>query len=306
MAEIKEIVFNEDTKIDHVKAPWEDELAPGDFVSYAPSYVNGEGRLKFDKYEYPSEKTGDITYYLFDPLKHGSNPQGKYPLLIWIHGFNCADGINAVGHSGGEQFALPSYQEALGGGAYILVPVANEKWVDGEMTGDWSEDYFEPLAQMIRKVQKDNCDHISKTMISGGSSGGWMSWIMTEKYTDIFDICVPIASSYVPAKEELVRMDKAGIIMLVMHGKRDELSDFKKNVEPRIKDLETLEHCTLYFPEWVKNGDGGVASLNFGFEMGQHCLINQAQANLLYTDGTPYDERFPKGLTGWIKTQCEK
>ena len=80
MAEIKEMVFSEETKIDHVKAPWEDELEPG-----------------------------DITYYLFNPLKHGAKADGKYPLLIWIHGFNCADGINAVTHSGGEQYASPSY-----------------------------------------------------------------------------------------------------------------------------------------------------------------------------------------------------
>ena len=300
MAEIKEIVFNEETKVDHLKAPWEGELNPGDFVSYAPSYVNGEGRKLFDKFSYPSEVTGDITYYLYNPVKHGASLDGEYPLMVWIHGFNCADGINAVGHSGGEQFALPSYQKDLC--AYILVPVANEKWVDGKMEGAWSEAYFEPLANMIRNIKNDN-KNISKTLISGGSSGGYMSWIMAEKYTELFDICVPIASSYVPAKEELDRMADSGLITFVMHGKRDELSSFDEHILPRIEDLKNMKNCTLYFPEWVKNGDGGVASLNFGFEMGQHCLINQVQANLMYTDGTPYDDRFPNGFTGWVKAQ---
>ncbi len=110
MTEIKEIVFNKETKADHVKAPWEDELQPGEFVSYAPSYIGGDYRVKFDRCLYSSEKTGDITYYLYNPLKTGAAPDGKYPLLIWIHGFNCADGINAVTHSGGEQFASPGYQ----------------------------------------------------------------------------------------------------------------------------------------------------------------------------------------------------
>lgn len=306
MAEIKEMVFGLETKIDHVKAPWEDELKQGEFVSYAPSYVGGADRLKFDKCLYPSSKTGDITYYLYNPLKAGAKPDGKYPLLIWIHGFNCADGINAVGHSGGEQFASPRYQEEMGGGAFVLVPLANEKWVNGEMQGSWSEDYFEPLANLIMEIQDTYKANISKTMISGGSSGGWMSWIMAEKYTQLFDICVPIASGYIPAKEELNRMADEGLVTLVMHGKRDELCSFEEHVAPRIADLKAMKNCTLYFPEWVKNGDGGVASLNFGFEMGQHCLINQAQANLMFIDGTPYDERFPKGLTGWIKEQCEK
>lgn len=306
MAEIKEMVFSEETKIDHVKAPWEDELKPGDFVSYAPSYVGGEHRVKFDKCLYPCDSTGDITYYLFNPLKHGAKADGKYPLLIWIHGFNCADGINAVTHSGGEQYASPAYQEAMGGGAFVLVPIANEKWVNGKMEGDWSEKYFEPLATIIRNVQEKYFDNISKTLISGGSSGGWMSWIMAEKYTELFDICMPIASGYIPAKEELTRMAEAGLVTLVMHGKRDELCSFDENIVPRMDDLKNMKHCTLYFPEWVKNGDGGVASLNFGFEMGQHCLINQAQANLMYSDGTPYDERFPEGLTGWIKEVCNE
>lgn len=304
MAEIKEIVFNEETKIDHVKAPWEDEMGQGEFVSYAPSYVNGKERLLFDKFSYPSSRTGDITYYLYNPLKHGANPNGKYPLLIWIHGFNCADGINVVGHSGGEQYANEKYQQKLGGGAFILVPMANEKWIDGEMHGTWSEDYFEPLANLISETKNTYSKNISKTMISGGSSGGYMTWIMAEKYTELFDICVPIASEYIPAKEELDRMADSGLVTLVMHGKRDELCSFSENVLPRLSDLESMKNCTLYFPEWVKNGDGGVASLNFGFEMGQHCLINQVQANLIYDDGTPYDDRFPNGMTGWIKEQC--
>lgn len=304
MADIKEMVFNEETKIDHVKAPWEDEMNEGDFVSYAPSYVNGKERLKFEKCSFPCKQTGDITYYLFDPVKNGSAPDGKYPLLVWIHGFNCADGINAVGHSGGEQFASEKYQSELGGGAYILVPLANEKWVNGEMEGTWSEAYFEPLADIIREIQQKHSANISKTMISGGSSGGWMSWIMAEKYTELFDICVPIASSYIPDKKELDRMSDTGLVTLVMHGKRDELCSFDEHVLPKISYLEEMKNCTLYFPEWVRNGDGGVASLNFGFEMGQHCLINQAQANLMFEDGTPYDERFPDGLTGWIREQC--
>lgn len=53
-------------------------------------------------------------------------------------------------------------------------------------------------------------------------------------------------------------------------------------------------------------GDGGVASVNYGTEMGQHCMINQFQANLIYDDGRFYDERLPEGVTGWIRDVCEK
>ncbi|MCQ2522461.1 MAG: hypothetical protein MJ105_08790 [Lachnospiraceae bacterium] len=50
-----------------------------------------------------------------------------------------------------------------------------------------------------------------------------MTWIMAEKYTELFDLCVLIASGYVPARGELDRMAAEGLITLVMHGKRDEL-----------------------------------------------------------------------------------
>ncbi|WP_026508456.1 alpha/beta hydrolase-fold protein [Butyrivibrio sp. MC2013] len=306
MGNLQEFKLDAESKQEHVKTPWEDEMEPGDFISYRQSYEFGKFLKEFEGYEYPSKETGAIRYYFYNPLKHGADKAGKYPLLVWIHGFNCADGINAVGHSGGEQFASPKYQEALGGGAFILVPLANEKWVNGEMEGAWSEVYFEPLAKLVRSIKNDYQDNVSKTAIAGGSSGGWMAWVMAERYTDLFDISIPISSGYIPAREELMRMGESGLKTFVMHGKRDELCSFDEYVKPRLKDLEEMPGCVTYFPDWVRNGDGGVASVNFGFEMGQHCVIVQAQTNLIYLDGKPYDERFTGGLTGWIRECCEE
>ena len=46
--------------------------------------------------------------------------------------------------------------------------------------------------------------------------------------------------------------------------------------------------------------DKGIASIVGGIEMGQHCLMNAVQSNLMFDDGTPMDPRLPDGLTGWI------
>ena len=49
---------------------------------------------------------------------------------------------------------------------------------------------------------------------------------------------------------------------------------------------------------------GGVSSVFYGLEMGQHCMINWIQHNLMFDNGTPADERLPDGVTGWIRQIC--
>ena len=70
--------------------------------------------------------------------------------------------------------------------------------------------------------------------------------------------------------------------------------------------FRAYENCLCFFPEWVYNGDGGVASVFYGFEMGQHCMINWIQHNLMFDDGKSADERLPLGFAGWIKSVCEE
>lgn len=77
-------------------------------------------------------------------------------------------------------------------------------------------------------------------------------------------------------------------------------------IEPIEKELQNMKNCICYFPEWVRNEDKGVSSINYGIEMGQHCIINAIQGNLIYTDGTCYDEILPNGVTGWIREVCQR
>ncbi|MDE7193405.1 MAG: hypothetical protein K2O14_05490 [Oscillospiraceae bacterium] len=44
-----------------------------------PSYTGGKYFDLFDEFVYPCEKTGDMTYYAYDPIKHGADPKGTYP-----------------------------------------------------------------------------------------------------------------------------------------------------------------------------------------------------------------------------------
>ena len=57
--------FSEKTQKDHVTAPWEKDMADGDFVSYMPFYVGGKYRALFEKRTYRCGETGDYRARLF-------------------------------------------------------------------------------------------------------------------------------------------------------------------------------------------------------------------------------------------------
>jgi rubredoxin len=75
---------------------------------------------------------------------------------------------------------------------------------------------------------------------------------------------------------------------------------YEEEVLPRLSRLQKMKHCFVFIPEWVYNGDGGIASINFGREMGQHCIVNSMHTNLKLDDGTFLDKRLPRGVTGWL------
>ena len=104
------------------------------------------------------------------------------------------------------------------------------------------------------------------------SSGASMAFCMVNEYTSYFDALIPIGSASVPDNEALDRYDANDVFLFFAMGKRDEFHSFKEEVEPRLPRLQKMKHCFIYTPEWVRNSD----------------------------DGTPMDERLPRGITGWL------
>ena len=65
---------------------WAKYLREDEFISYENTYKSKIYFDLFDKYVYPCETTGDIRYYVYNPIKHGADPAKKYPVLMWLHG----------------------------------------------------------------------------------------------------------------------------------------------------------------------------------------------------------------------------
>lgn len=300
--------FSEKTKIDHVSPPWNKFLGKDDFISYLPSYKGNIILDKFDEYSYPAEDVGSITYYLFDPIKHHPDicRSSALPLLVFIHGAtNSFDGRTCISHSGGEMFATEKYQREMGEGAYILVPLANEKKDENGMLSDsWREEYLPHLKAIIDDLKKKH--RISDVIIAGGSSGGDITWKMAIAYPDLFTGCIPVSSGFMPEVRQLKILEDHGVRVIYACGKHDEFGCYNEKYSESYEYISKMKNGICYLPEWTRNGDHGVASLFFGIEMGQHCMITQVQANLMYDDGTPYCSQLPGGITGWVRMICHE
>ncbi len=286
---------------------WAKYLKDGEFISYSTTYPTRKYLSFFDKYTYPCEETGDITYYVYDPVKHGADPNGVYPVTMWFHGAsNSLMGDACIMCCGAEQYASAEYQRAMGG-AYIIVPLANEERDEnGNILNGWCDVYLKPAKAILDKVCTEHSANVGKKIIMGASSGGFFTWRMLEAYSDFIDAAIPISSGYFPQYDALDKITGSGVSLFLAHGRHDEMADFDECVAPHMEKLKSLPNCLLFFPEWVYNGDGGVGSVFYGFEMGQHCMINWIQNNLMFDNGTPADERLPYGVTGWIRSVAEK
>lgn len=286
---------------------WAEYLKEGEFISYDTTYPKRKYLNLFDRYVKPSETTGDITYYVYDPVKHGADPHKTYPVTVWFHGLsNSLMGDGCIMCCGAEQYASPLYQQSMGG-AYIIVPLANEKRMeDGRVTGGWDDSYIEPIKEICDEVCCEHKENIGKRFVIGASSGGFFTWRMLEIYGNYFCGGIPVSSGYMPSDEALAKISEQGISLLVAHGRHDEMAAFAECIVPHTDKLSAMNNTLLFFPEWVYNGDGGIGSVFYGFEMGQHCMINWIQNNLMFDDGRPADVRLPDGVTGWIRSVSEK
>lgn len=282
--------------------PWADELPAGAFISKTQAYKIGEYFDRFHKDVFKGTSAGDLKYYWYDPTEHGYPARNDYPLIIFLHGVsNSFAGDVCINYAGAEFFSTDSYQKDFGG-AYLLIPIANEKYEDdGQMvTGFWSDAYTVPLYNLINAFINEKMSGAGKKIVFGNSSGGLMAFRMVQAYTGFFNALLPAGNGAIPDDGVLDRFDENDIYLFLALGKRDELHDYNIEVKPRLPRLKKMKHCVLFTPEWVCTGNHGVQSIMGMVEMGQHCIINQVHMNLKFVDGTLMDEMIPRGVTGWI------
>ena len=272
----------------------------GDHISYAPTYEEGKYFDRYDSGKYKNEAGTEYKYYFHDPDRNASDGK-KRPLLVFFHGTsNSLVGELCIAYSGGECYASEEYQKSMGG-AHVLIPLANEyRDEDGNVQGYWSEELLSDAHGVIQEYVKKRSDRIGQIFLFGNSSGATFCMRLMEAYMDFYDAAIPMGSESLPDDATLDEYERKGKWLFYAVGKRDEFHDYAHDIAPRIPKLEQMKHCFIYTPDWVRNGDKGVASIMAGIEMGQHCIVNALHCNLMFDDGTPMDQRLPVGVTGWI------
>ncbi|MBO4863311.1 MAG: hypothetical protein J5517_02995 [Eubacterium sp.] len=282
--------------------PWINEIPEGATISYDPTYPTGSFFDRFNKGSYSGMK-----YYFYDPTEHGYPNKEDYPLMIFLHGTgNALVGDLCINYTGAEMYASDEYQNDIGG-AYILVPVANEvQDKDGNTTGFWDEDYVEPIIDLTQYFIKNHTNGIKEKILLGNSSGARFTFTIAKKHPEKFDILVPVGTSDIPDDETLDILSDLGVTLFYAICKHDEFFPYDTQVAPRIDKLRGMKNSFIFTPDWTYNGDKGIASINFGFEMGQHCLMNGVQMNLKFDDGTPMYASLPRGFTGWLSDELKR
>lgn len=283
------------------RKPWYDEIPEGDFISNAPTYE--VGRL-FPRFHSAKFTFGDTTlkYYWFDPREYGFEDNGKLPLLTFLHGkSNALVGDICINYTGAELYASDLYQQAMGG-AFILIPIANE-YIDEQnrCMGTWQPSYLESAHALILNFIAEHTGGVGKRILLGNSAGATFVLRLMDNYIDDFDVVMPVGSASLPEDAVLDQYEEKGKILVFTMGRRDEFHPFEEEVGPRLAKLQSMKHCLILTPDWVRNGDHGIASIGADtFEMGQHCMMNAVQCNLMFDDGTPMIPELPRGVTGWI------
>lgn len=284
--------------------PWADQIPEGSFITYSPTYKVGQYFDRFHKDYFEPQNFAKMGYYFYDPTEHGSPKGHAYPLLIFMHGTtNALEGDVCINYAGAEFYSKEEYQKPLGG-AYILIPLANEyRDQEGKCLGAWGNSYIEPVYALINEFIKKHAapnGGISKKVILGNSSGGRMAIRMSASYPEFFDALVPMGASEIPDESLLDLYDDNNVSLFFAMGKRDEFNNYEKEIVPLLPRMQRMKNCYIFTPDWVYNGDHGIASINFGVEMGQHCIINPMHCNLMFDDGTPMDPALPNGVVGWL------
>lgn len=164
-----------------------------------------------------------------------------------------------------------------------MCPLANEfadengstmmNWISHEPGSDTSV-YSTAVKGLVDQFMGEHEGHVGKLAVVGTSAGGYMAYRYAIDYTDTVNALLLMAPAYTPTEAELDKLEAAGFPILHLKSTHDEMLTYEEYTAPVRAKLDSMSNMTNICTDWARNGDGGVASLFFGIEMGQHCICS--------------------------------
>ncbi|MBI3451220.1 MAG: prolyl oligopeptidase family serine peptidase [Acidobacteria bacterium] len=173
-------------------------------------------RALYEPHTYVDGNGPALPYRLFKPAEAAGR---KYPLVVFLHGGNGVGTENVAQISGGNALGaglwlLPEIQADHP--CFVLAPQAIHEWEETGLTG-----YILLVSKLIESLEKDLPIDASRVYVTGQSSGGYGTWVLTEHRPDLVAAAAPICGGGVPAKAA----EMSRVPVWAFHGSDDQVVD---------------------------------------------------------------------------------
>ena len=255
----------------------------------------------------PSADGYALDYALYSPA--GANDNGKYPLVIFLHGIGHGDYVGSqLDDSDFPYWASSELQSRFTeGGAFILLPRAPE-----QKLVYWSKSLVPALRSVIDDVIAKHGDNIdtSKIFIGGSSAGGEMTWDMIIAFPEYFAGAFPIAATGTVSAADTKKCADVAIWMIA--STLDPVISYPATTTPLwnnvCKNNNNPSLCRLSSFSSVKEPAGNSASDNHHmakvvtFDM--HMLDGSVYENVTHKDGNGNSLTLesPNGMIYWMNS----
>lgn len=264
-------------------------------------------RDEFDHDVAPQAGGYALDYAYYSPV--GKNDNGKYPLVIFLHGIGHADYVGAqLDDSDFPYWASHELQSRFDeGGAFILLPRAPE-----HKLVYWGTTLIESLRAVIDDMIAKHGDNIdtTKIFIGGSSAGGEMTWNMIISFPEYFAGAFPIASTGTVTEADTLYCSDVPVWMI--SSKKDPVVNYNLVTLPLwenvLKHNTQPDKCRLSSFENVVEPAGASASDNHHMAKTVtydfHMLDGSTYPNVTTIDGNglKLNLKSPNGLIYWMNT----
>lgn len=264
--------------------------------------------------------TGLSTEYVyFKPAGTSASPNGKFPLVVWLHGSGGGANVwsSLINDTGVTKFADVHQPLFAAGGAYLMAPRSNEDFAEGHAMR-WNQlQVGSLLAAVDDFIAKNPEIDADRVYLGGFSIGGGMVWSVIRERPSFFAAAFPTAppGRFMPdpASEEINTF--ASLPIWIVHSVEDTTVrvDTDTQVTPAIPwGSRPVMNAIIPLAQAIGT-DSRLTLLHPVYFLGRHMEVTAIFNNMISSFGTlyanglvmsdPWTDRVESTLIDWLNAQ---